>query len=136
MMLAITVVGLFLNFIVLWPAYSTHELFSAKDVKSVSVYYKNKPYFLNFKEQKQFLSLLNQGEALENLENITKEKNLPLPIDKLVVYRFEHPAIDLIPIALVDDKMIFRVVGLENIHFIIEKEPGKLENLLNSTYDR
>lgn len=135
MMIFITGVSLVLNLVALLPAYSTGKFFTVDDVTGVTLHSKTKPLFLDVKSQKQLLDLLNQCELKKTLNTNELTTQNFVSIDKVVVHCFDHPKIDLVPLGLLGDKMVFHVEGLGEACFILKDHPQELGKLLSNCCD-
>lgn len=135
MMVLITVVGLALNLLALLPAYSAGIFFTADDVKAIALHHNAKSTYLDVKTQKELLSLLNKGEVAKAINPSEITLHSFDKVEKMVLHRFNHPKIELVPIGLLGDKMVLHVVGLTDISFILKDSPQELAHLISNSYD-
>lgn len=133
MIVFLSAVVLFLNFLILMPSYFAANLFSAGDVRAISYNLEDRFHYFNVQTQKDFLEILNQGnkfECLDSEHHCTEQNAVDIPL--LTVHRFDNPKIHLVPVGQMSGKLVFHMFGLGNPCFIIEKEAGQLLRLLNS----
>lgn len=105
----------------------TQELFSLENIKGMAIEHKSKLYTLNFNQQTQMVRLLNNNQ-LSTYAKKTPEK---LDFEKIVVYRFNQPDLEIVPLAFEQSQLLFAVDG----KVFEELSNGKLKQLLTETYD-
>ena len=135
MMIVITMVGLALNLLALLPAYSAGNFFTADDVKAVALHHKAKSTYLDVRTQKELLNLLNRGEVKDSIDLSEITIQPSTDVDKMVLHRFNHPKIELVPIGFIGDKMVLHVVGLNDVRFILKESPQELTQLISNSYE-
>ena len=91
-------------------------------VQGMAVEFNEQPYTLNFEQQKKIIAILNQAIPID--DHSAKE---PFDYDKLIVYRFDEPFLEIFPIRKHDKKLIFLV---SNYGTMIENGGENLNELL------
>lgn len=124
--------ALILNlFSVFWP--QEYESFiSKKDVSGVAVSHKQKLYTLSFTQQNELLSMLNHSIRIK-VDARGKESNVD--VDKIVIYRFNAPPVEIRPIAFIDHNLLYSAPDWDKNFFLKEVSHGQLEKLIRETYD-
>lgn len=135
MMVFITLIGLVLNLIALLPAYRAGTLLTANDVKAVALQHKERSLYLDVKSQKTLLALLNQGEVFDKINHSQIVSYDLHKLDKVVIHRFNNPKIDLIPLGIIDNKIVFHVIGLSDVSFLVKDCPQELQQIFITTHD-
>jgi hypothetical protein len=135
MMILITVVGLALNLLALMPAYSAGIFFTANDVKAIALHHNAKSTYLDVKTQKELLTFLNKAEVLKAVDPSEITNHSFSKMEKMVLHRFNHPKIELVPVGFLGDKMVLHVVGLNEVSFIVKDAPQELAHLISNSYD-
>ena len=88
----------------------------------MAIEYNNKLYTLNFEQQTQVIQILNHVElSSERLVNGSHEKK-SFDYNRLIIYLFEEPNIEVIPIR--QDK--------EHVIFEIKEQNGSTKEIKNS----
>ena len=101
-------------------------------VKGMAAEYQNQLYTLNFEQQKHALAIINQAVPLPK-EFPQPSDNMFFPYSKLIIYRFNQPDLELIPISLDGHRLIFEVADWLPGGFFIEAGRGELDTLLSQT---
>lgn len=136
MMLIITLVTFALNIIILVPPSKGQTYIPQDQVVSVALYHNHEPFILNFSQQKELVKLIDLGQQKNKIE---KQDLKPLHFESLVekisIQRFKRLAIQMVPIGVMDEKLVFEVQDGKEKFFLIEKEQGSFEHLLKGSFD-
>lgn len=117
------------NLTVIFSGNDKIPMIPREDVKGVAIEYKKNLYTLSFDQQNRFLELVNySSKAKESDKKLVQQK---VDFQKLLVYRFKNPTLEITPIAYVNDQLLFILSG--NVYK--EENPGQLKALLSQTYD-
>jgi hypothetical protein len=100
------------------------------DIQGMSVYHNGTEYTLNFDQQTETALLLNQsrpiGRKLESLNSF--------PIEKISIYRFGKPNIELDIQGILGEELIFKAREWSP-HPLQDNSQGALKTILLNTYD-
>lgn len=120
---------------------------SPNDVRGVAVEHNGKLYTLNFQQQNEFINTLNRFIPVgkELLENRQIQVDHSPEVQKIIIYRFNAPNLDLIPVAYVSKStsvmqneaqinMVFSVPEWNKDGLLEESTGDELMDLLYSTY--
>lgn len=121
---------------------------SPNDVRGIAVEHNNKLYTLNFEQQKEFLEIINRsipvGQELVEKRKINLEH--PPEVQKIIIYRFNAPDLEMIPTAYVAKttsvmqdapekiSVIYSVPEWNKNGLLEESTSDDLIRLLSSTY--
>ena len=143
------VILLVMNTTALMDIVPSHYI-APNDVRGMAVLHKDKPYTLNFEQQNAMIKIFNSAIPVGK-ELVTNYKvnvlNAP-DIQKVIIYRFNGPDIEVIPVAYVNEteiktatpnqknfNMVFSVPEWNKKSLLEESTPGGFQNTLNLTYD-
>lgn len=123
---------LFFNHMVglITPA-STDQYLSPYDVRGMAVVHEGKTYTLNFDQQNRCVAIFNRAIPVGRIGDPQLQKP---GFDKLVIYRFQAPDLELIPESLKEGALVFKVVEWNPSGYIAELSGGDLLHLLTSAY--
>lgn len=103
------------------------------EVRGMSVFHKGIPYTLNFEQQ----SLAN--DALFHAVEVKKADYKPVkegfPFEKIVVYRFNAPDVEIFPIQYVEGNLVFSSPMLNNNAYYMELSGGAFTKMITNSYD-
>lgn len=107
---------------------------SPNNVRGSAVEHNQLSYTLNFAQQNTLISLLNRSVPF----GITPQPGRPAPdFEKIVIYQFNNaPDIIIIPIAYVDDGLLFSVPAWNPNGYLIDVSHGELKTLLSQIYSQ
>jgi hypothetical protein len=105
---------------------------SFNDVEGMAIVHHGLPYTLNFKQQTQTIEYLNRALPVGKSDIGDGE---PLNFSKLVIYRFNKPALDAVLIGYENNNLIFSVPEWNPNGYIKDVSVGDFKNLLAQTYD-
>jgi hypothetical protein len=116
------------------PSSSTKPSYiNRNDVLGMAVEYKQLPYTLNFKEQNAVINFLNESQPHE--KSLYEPDPTAFPFTRLIIYRFNGPEIQIIPIALPHQDLVFAASAWDRDRYFHDVSKGELFHLLNTTYD-
>jgi hypothetical protein len=101
------------------------------DVRGSAAQHEGKLYTLNFDQQNLLVESINRSIPI--LREIPAGQNLP--IDKIVIYRFQKPDLVITPVAYYNDNLVFSVPELFPKGNLQDISIGDLRTLLSQTYD-
>jgi hypothetical protein len=119
-----------------FPLFQTagKEPFLIRDiVKGIELIHEGKPYTLNFEQQNGLVTLINLAEPIQDPKD--NPKKTPLDFEKIIIYQFNKPNIELNPIGYVNDELVFSAPSWDKDHLLKDKSHGELKQLLSKTYD-
>jgi hypothetical protein len=133
-MMVFVLLGVGLLFLLnLTPIFQTpvKEKYLARDlVNGVEVVHNKLPYTLNFEQQNGLVTLLNEAETIK-----AGVPTSSLDFDKIIIYVFNAPNIEIYPIAYVGDDLVFSVPAWDKVNFMKDSSHGELKKLISQTYD-
>lgn len=133
-MMVFVLLGIGLLFLVnLTPIFQTpvKEKYLARDlVNGVEVVHNNLPYTLNFEQQNGLITLLNAAETIK-----AGVPTSTLNFEKIIIYQFNAPNIEVYPIAYVGEDLVFSVPTWDKVNFLKDSSHGELKKLISQTYD-
>lgn len=103
------------------------------EVRGMAIVHDGKPFTLNFDQQK----LAN--DALAKAVKVKKSdysKNKDLNFDKIVVYRFSAPDVEVIPVQYSEKNLVFEVPSIDKETYFMELTGGGLQNMINQSFDK
>ncbi len=96
-------------------------------------------YSLNFKQQKQFIDILNLETAVQGganpIEEIPSTDHSAINFDAITIYLFNSKPIVLTPLNFIENQFVFETNGWIPYRYLMEKSGGKLKTLLMESYD-
>lgn len=102
------------------------------DVRGMAVVHRGKEYTLNFSQQNTLLGYLNQALPQEAGK---QTKKTALDFDKIIIYTFRPPNIEVRPIAYINDELLFTAPEWNSDSPLLDTSRGQLKSLLPTTYD-
>lgn len=103
------------------------------NVRGIAVSYHHLLYTLNFKQQNKVIDILNRAVHVIGLKPGKRQKPT---IDNIVIYQFDdQPNLDIIPVAYIDNNLVFSVPQWDSKNYFMEISNGDLQRLLSQTYD-
>ena len=103
------------------------------EVRGIDVTHKQKPYTLNFDQQKELIGLLNQAKKTDKRHQTSLEG---IDFEKITIYLFNGPDIVLTPITLDRKNLIYSVPKWNPDGFFEDDSHGAMLTLISQTYDR
>jgi hypothetical protein len=104
------------------------------EVRGMAVVHEGKPFTLNFDQQKLANDAISRAVKVKK-SDYSKSKD-PLNFDKIVIYRFNAPDLDLIPIQYAEKNLVFEVPALSSDSYFLELSGGSLKNMINHSFDQ
>lgn len=104
-------------------------ILSQKDVKGSAIIHKDILYTLNFKQQNSLVEAINSSISIVKANE--KDRIAKPDFDRLVIYRFNQPDLEITPIEFDKEELVFSLNG----KFFKEGTQGKLKHMLSETYD-
>lgn len=101
------------------------------DVKGIEIVHNDKPYTLNFEQQNTLIDYLNQSLPVNT--NFRIDPNLPF--SKIIIYRFKGAPLELTPITLVGTDLVFSAPTWNPNGYLRDISVGRMNKLLNNTFD-
>lgn len=107
---------------------------SPNDVKGSAVIHAGKPYTLNFDQQNSMITLVNQAVPVN--KTAFPIAATQIDFDKIVIYRFNGPDIDITPITFFDEELIFSSPEWNPTGYLHDTSNGKLKALIYQTFEK
>lgn len=115
-----------------WGTTTTDRYFSLNDVRGMEVVHAGKPYTLNFEQQAAVVEILNRAITVGRIRNEALD---PPGFQKLIIYPFGQPIIELEPLDIVSGNLIFSAPALQRSGYLQDTSQGELLHLLSRSYD-
>lgn len=114
------------------PQNSTSRL-PHHSVRGSSIFYKQKPYTLNFNQQNTLITILNHSKVIDRQKEVSYT---PCSFEKITLYRFDELS-DLFiePIGFLQDELVFRVPEWDTTRDFKENSEGTFKSFLSNIYD-
>ncbi len=90
-------------------------------------------YTLNYNQQNAVIEIINHAIPLK--EGGAKKSKTPPGFEKLIIYRFNAPNIEIIPSGFVGDNLEFSAPQLRQNGYFLEVSAGVLQDLLPQIYE-
>lgn len=104
------------------------------DVRGMAIFHDKIPFTLNFEQQQKALDAFTR--AVEVKKEAYAEVKKSFPFEKIAIYRFRGEDIELFPIALEEENLVFAVPSLNPDVYYMELSGGELKAMLNNAFDR
>jgi hypothetical protein len=102
-------------------------------VRGIAVQHKELLYTLNFKQQNQVISILNQSVRVLGLKPGKRQRP---DVAKIIIYQFnEQPDLVITPLVYVDNNLVYSIPQWNPNGDLMEVSEGVLKELLPETYD-
>lgn len=115
----------------LFSATPSDTFISPYDVRGMAVVHLGKPYTLNFDQQNYVVEALNKALPVGRLR---ANPAIARPFEKLIIYRFNQPDIDLPLVDLADKTLVFQANDWNPQGYLTEVTVGELYNVLTQAY--
>lgn len=103
---------------------------SPYEVRGMSLLHKGTPYTLNFHQQNVCVDSLNRGIAV----GAQRQGHTDAPFEKLVIYRFQQPDIELPVVSLSDGSLVFHAPEWSKAGYLAEVSGGDMWHALSTAY--
>lgn len=97
------------------------------EVKGMAVDKNSKIYTLNQKQQNDALNFINRMRPVDKNDYPTKGT---FEFTKLIVYRFDKPDVNLVPMAFQDQNLVFDVPALGSGSYMLDMSAGAFYDLI------
>lgn len=120
---------------------------SPNDVRGMAIEHHGTLYTLNFTQQNHLVDIFNRATVVAPNDVSARKTNVTNPpeIKKIIVYRFNAPDLEVIPVAYTKKKnataddnhvnFVFSVPEWEAKNYLEEATPNEFDTLLSKTYD-
>lgn len=131
------VAGIALLFVMQFSSYfdTGHQRFTYSDIRGAAVYYKDKPYTLNFDQEAELLEAVNRTVPIVSASFEFPGKST-LPLSKIAIYLFNGNTIELFPRYDAGEEIIFEAPALAQGTFLKDTSGGSLRTMLLGTFDK
>lgn len=116
------------------PAHTNANYISRGDVRGTAVVHRHKEYTLNFDQQNALIAYLNQLEQVP--QNTNRSGQSLLDFEKIIVYKFNAPNIEINPVGYSNDDLLFSIPQWYREGLLKDTSHGELNSLLSKTYDQ
>lgn len=106
---------------------------SHNDIRSIAIVHKGKQYILNFDQQNIFIEYFNNAEPIahQTFPQVTE----PFNFESIIISPFKAPSIEISPIAMVGNDIIFSAPNWVPNGFLRDESQGGLKKLIPQTFD-
>lgn len=137
-MIGAATVGIILLFVInvsqtLSPSAGTIELLDPYDVRGSAVIHKGLPYTLSFDEQSLVVS--TAGHPVKVAKKDYPPPYGPFDFEKLIIYRFGKPDLELIPLKYEEENLVFSIPSLNLDGYYMELSGGELRSMIGKAFD-
>lgn len=137
MMILAVVVGvgllLLLNMMTLFQKDTTGHYLSRVEIRGIALIQKNKKIALSYDQQNDIIHMLNNATPIDKA--MFPDAGTPTNIEKIIVYRFDQPEIEITPIKYAGNKFIFQQAQWNPKGWLTDTSNGllkaKLAEILN-----
>jgi hypothetical protein len=98
----------------------------------MAIVHNRKEYTLNFAQQNAILGYLNS--ALPPSVS-TETSHGPLNFEKIIIFTFHPPNIEIIPIAYVQNELLFKSSEWNSGSPLLDASHGQLKSIIPTTFD-
>lgn len=125
---------LLINTLLLFQSPTTiAKYISRGDVRGMAVIHRHKEYTLNFTQQNTLIAYLNQLEQVP--QNVNRSSQTVLDFEKIIVYKFKSPNVEITPVGYVNDDLLLSVPEWYREGLLKDTSHGELKTILSKTYD-
>lgn len=103
------------------------------ETRGMAVVHDGLPFTLNFEQQQTAIDALNSSVYVKKEGYPAKDT---LNIQKIVVYRFNAPDLELTPIQFVEDNLVYDAPALNSEYYFLELSGGDLKKMLTNAFDQ
>ena len=104
------------------------------EVRGMAVVHEGKPFTLNFDQQKLANDAISKAVKVKK-SDYSKSKE-PLNFEKIVIYRFNAPDLEVIPVQYAEKNLVFEVPAVDKETYYLELSGGNLQNMINNAFDK
>lgn len=101
-------------------------------IRNIEVVHKGKSYTLSFQQQKEMVSYINRSAAVDKIKE--GEKSEP-DFEKIVIYLFHDPDIELHPVVYVDEDLIYSAPMWNPNGYMLDLSDGEMKKLIRQAYN-
>jgi hypothetical protein len=112
---------------------ATKEYIRLNDVRGMAIIHKNLEYPLNFEQQVEVVQLFNK--SLPVAPGLTDKNLQPADFQKIVIYTFGGPLIELLPLGFKNDILLYSAPSWESSAIMTDTSNGLLKKALMQSYD-
>lgn len=109
------------------------NIVSSSDIRGMAVMHKGIPYTLNFDQQKTATDVIARAVQVKKADY--PKSDASFAFDKIIVYRFNAPDVELLPIQFQDDNLVFSVPVIDPNVYYLELSGGELKQMISSSFD-
>jgi hypothetical protein len=103
------------------------------EVKGIAVKHNNLLYTLNFQQQNDLITFINESVPALSLNNGVRQ---PPDIEQIIIYQFgDKPDLVITPITYLNNQLVYSMPQWDNKRPLMEMSNGQLRKLLSQTYD-
>jgi hypothetical protein len=124
---------LLLNISKLFTQQKVERYLSYNGVRGIAVEHQRKLWTLNFDQQNRVIEDFNL--ALPIGRNTSHLEKKPLPVDRIVIYRFKGPDLFVTPVGYDGYNLVFDCKEWNPSGYLLDVSGGSLDTLLRSSYD-
>ncbi|MGK5594940.1 MAG: hypothetical protein ACSNEK_06245 [Parachlamydiaceae bacterium] len=115
------------------PVPENHLHISPSNVQGAAVVFQQKPYTLNFEQQNQLIDILNRAVLVQKKDYAHVDRSFTF--DQIVIYSFNGSNVEITPIDIIDQNMVFSIPLWSQDYYFMELSAGALKNLIQHSHD-
>lgn len=112
---------------------NTAEWISNGEIRGMAVIHKGIPFTLNFDEQQIAQDAIMRAVSVKTSDY--PQIKGPFDFDKLIIYRFHAPDVELIPIQFSDLNLVFSMPMLNRDKYYMELSGGSFKDMISKSFD-
>lgn len=132
--LAGTGILLVMNILPIFWSPVNEKYLSYNGVKGIAVVHDGKYYTLNFNQQNETIDMLNMSLKVGK-QSVQSSEGKP-SFDKIVIYLFNAPDMELTPVAMQSGSIIFQAPSWNPDGYMKEVSKGEFKKLIENAYDK
>ena len=126
------IVLLLINSLSMFHGPTLEKFILPNDVRGMAIVHNRKEYTLNFAQQNAILGYLNSAMP----PSVSTETNQStLNLEKIIIYTFRPPNIEIIPIAYVQNELLFKTSEWNSGSPLLDPSRGQLKTIIPTTFD-
>ena len=109
------------------------SLVSNSEIRGIAVVHRGVPFTLNFDEQKVAVDSVMRAVTVKKADY--PEVKGPFDFDKIIIYRFNAPEIELFPIQFPEQNLVFSMPPINKDKYYMELSGGEFKRMISQSFD-
>lgn len=121
----------FMNYKQEKKTYESNEspLIPKTSIYAMTIVQGSKRYSLQDAERAKVVAILSQALHLKS-EHFQSTPSAPVPLDKLILHLKDANDLEMVPISLMEENIVFSISGKNKHDYLIERSQGQLSTLI------